>query len=371
MVKSELYRRHLSLPVFGDVTFKKPPVDITISSPEHDSFDGSEEHIMNNLVTIVCMLLTLSSGAEKQSEYNPLSVTSIDKVKSVDLDITDKKRNREIPIRVWLPETKNPCPVLIFSHGLGGSRQCSPYLGKHWAGRNYVAVFVQHKGSDQSVWKDLPVLKRLGALKKAASAENFMLRVKDIPAVLDQLEIWNKEKGHELCGRLNLEKTGMTGHSFGAITTQAVSGQCIGKDKQTFTDARIDAALAMSPSSPRLGNPRNAFGNVTIPWLLMTGTKDISRIGNIDLKSRLAVFPALPAGDKYQLVLNNAQHSAFSDRSLPLERHSRNPNHHKVILAISTAFWDCYLKDDQQARKWLNGKGPESILEKDDKWEKK
>jgi hypothetical protein len=38
---------------------------------------------------------------------------------------------------------------------------------------------------------------------------------------------------------------------------------------------------------------------VKIPWLLMAGTKDIVPIGDADMKSRLAVFPSLPPGGKY------------------------------------------------------------------------
>ena len=39
----------------------------------------------------------------------------------------------------------------------------------------------------------------------------------------------------------------------------------------------------MSPSSPKLGTPESAFGKVTLPWMLMTGTKDIAVIGNADM----------------------------------------------------------------------------------------
>lgn len=108
-----------------------------------------------------------------------------------------------------------------------------------------------------------------------------------------------------------------------------------------------------------------------IPWLLMTGTKDVAIIGGADLKSRLAVFPALPAGNKYELVLDNAEHSAFSDRALPGDQEKRHPNHHRSILPLTTAFWDAYLRDDQEARKWLDGAGPGKVLDKDDRWQKK
>ena len=93
---------------------------------------------------------------------------------------------------------------------------------------------------------------------------------------------------------------------------------------------------AFSPNAPQRADPKTAFGSVKTPWLLMTGTHDTSPIGNATVESRLAVFPALPPGDKYELVLNKAEHSAFGDRSLPGEREQRNPNHHRVILVLST-----------------------------------
>ena len=102
--------------------------------------------------------------------------------------------------------------------------------------------------------------------------------------------------------------------------------------------------MVFSPSAPRGGNADRAFGEVKIPWMLMTGTKDLAPIGNADMKSRLAVYPALQGAPKYEVVLNNAEHSVFTDRALPGDREPRNPNHHRVILALSTAFWDAYLR---------------------------
>jgi hypothetical protein len=103
----------------------------------------------------------------------------------------------------------------------------------------------------------------------------------------------------------------------------------------------------------------------------MTGTKDVSPIGDIDVASRLAVYPALPAGSKYELVLNDADHSAFTDRALPGDNQTRNPNHHRSILALSTAFWDAYLLNNTSAKTWLNGDGSKSVLESKDKWQTK
>ena len=303
------------------------------------------------------------------ADYDPLLIQKA-RPEHKDLVIEDEKRSREIPIRVYLPKDSGPAPVILFSHGLGGSREGSAYLGNHWAARGYVVAFLQHPGSDDSVWKDLRPAERLAAMQQAAGLKNFQLRVRDVPAVLNQLEAWNEADSHPLARRLDVKRVGMSGHSFGAVTTQAVSGQTFPLSTG-FTDARIKAAVIMSPSSPRRGIPKEAFRSVKIPWMLLTGTNDTARIGGVDVESRLAVFPALPTGGKYELVLDEAEHSAFTDRPLPGDAEKRNPNHHRAILAVTTAFWDAYLREDSAARQWLDGDTVRSVLDKDDRWQKK
>ncbi len=304
--------------------------------------------------------------------YDPLKATS-EGSSTLELTITDVRRQREIPVLVYLPKGSRAAAVVLFSHGLGGSRHGNPYLGKHWAGRGYVAVFVQHPGSDTGVWQNVAVGERMAAMKQAVGLENFLLRVEDVPAVLDQLERWNQPgaKGR-LSRTMDLRRVGMAGHSFGAMTAQAVGGQRYLRGTQSFADPRVKAAVLMSPSGPRGGqDPKAAFAQVKIPWLLMTGTHDVSLIADMDAESRLSVFPALPSGAKYELVLDKAEHSAFSERALPGDRQARNPNHHRAILAISTAFWDAWLRGDKAARGWLDGDGPRRVLEKGDHWQRK
>jgi predicted dienelactone hydrolase len=207
-------------------------------------------------------------------------------------------------------------------------------------------------------------------MEKAASAENLVLRCGDVLALLDQLTAWNALADHPLHGRLDLAHIGMAGHSFGAVTTQALGGQSLPRTGQMFADERIRAALVLSPSSPRAGKAETAFGKVAIPWCLMTGTEDRSPIGGQDVASRLAVFPALPGTiDRYELVLHGAEHSAFTERPLPGDRGQRNPNHHRSILALATAFWDVYLRGDAAARAWLQGTGAKSVLDEQDRWQ--
>jgi predicted dienelactone hydrolase len=321
------------------------------------------------LIAALLLLALAAAGSAAAGGYDPLAVDPAFHAPHVDLTVHDTERERDIPVRIYLPATTAPSPVVLFSHGLGGTREGCVYLGEQWAARGYVAVFLQHPGSDDSVWKNAPDGDFMQAMKRAASVKNFMLRVQDVPAVLDQLGVWNADKTNALAGRLDLKKVGMSGHSFGAITTEAVSGETFASEGQAFTDARIRAAIMLSPSAPRSLSATEAFASVKLPWLLMTGTKDVAPIGDAGVQSRLAVYAALRGGPKYEVVLNNAEHSAFTDRALPGDHEPRNPNHHRVILALSTAFWDAYLRDDAAALAWLTGSGPRSVMEAADQWQ--
>ena len=319
---------------------------------------------MMRIVLLACLFLNFAPSAVWA--YDPLAADGTVRVE--DFSIADPSRQRDIPLRIYLPASSVPAPVVLFSHGLGGSKEGSSYLGNHWAARGYVAVFLQHPGSDCGVWKDVPVTGRLAAMNKAANAENLVFRVGDVRATLDALARWNSKQGHPLCGRLDLKRIGMSGHSFGAVTTQAVSGQQFPVGKAIANELRIKAAIAFSPSSPRLGDPAVAFGKVGIPWMLLTGTKDVSVIG-ATVESRLAVYPALPPGSKYELVLDGAQHSAFTDSFGFSAR--RNPSHHRTVLVVTTAFWDAFLKGDHEALAWLDGDGPRSVMNPADRWQHK
>ncbi|MFT5497567.1 MAG: putative dienelactone hydrolase [Kiritimatiellia bacterium] len=331
-------------------------------------FTGMKTHI-----TLLITLTFSVSTAMAEKAYTPREGTDPVNIQDAEFSYAYNNAQREVPLKLYSPEHQAAAlPVILFSHGLGGSRENSVYLGEHWARLGYVVVLMQHAGSDESVWKTTDRAKRLSKMKEAANYQNYMARTADVQATLNQLETWNK-KGERLAGLLDLEHVGMSGHSFGAVTTQAVSGQAFGEFQKSPTDARIDAALAMSPSTPAMGKPADAFGSVAIPWLLMTGTKDRSIIRRTTPESRREVFIHLP--DKtpdqfYELVFEGAEHMAFSDRTLRGAEH-RNPQHHRAILAISTAFWDACLKGDETAVAWLNSDAVRKQLSEQDVWQKK
>ncbi len=291
-------------------------------------------------------------------------------IRELRFETTDEVRSRPVPVKVYFVDTASAKPVVLFSHGLGGSRENSVYLAHHWARSGYVAVFMQHSGSDENVWKDVPLRERLAAIRNAASLQSSRDRIADVSFVIDQLELWNQESQHPLKGKLDLDRIGMSGHSFGGRTTAAVMGQRFLFNRQ-FTEPRLDAFLIFSPAVSRGQKAAAAFGQITAPVMCMTGTDDNSPLDpQVTPESRRDVYAAMPKGDKYELVFDGGTHMAFSDR--PIRRgEKRDPRIHPAIQKVSTAFWDAYLKNQAKSKAWLQSDHPkrDAGLSENDIWQ--
>ena len=77
----------------------------------------------NGFITIFFFMIMLSAGHcfSENTSYDPLLISGITKIEIVDTLLKDNDRDREIPIRFFLPTARKPAEVVLFSHGLGGS----------------------------------------------------------------------------------------------------------------------------------------------------------------------------------------------------------------------------------------------------------
>lgn len=264
----------------------------------------------------------------------------------------DAKRDRAVPVKIYYPkDIAAPCPVIVFSHGLGGSREGYEYLGNYWASRGYVSVHLQHLGSDSAVWQGGD----LQALKQAANAKNALDRARDVSFALDQLEILNKTADFPLQGKLDLQRIGMAGHSFGANTALLVSGMNLGfPGAPSLTEPRIKAAVILSAPSPMSKNYDVIYGSIRLPMLHMTGTKDtspIDRPGSTAADRRLP-FDHIHGSDAYLLTFKDGDHMVFSGQRRGASV-ATDDRYHALIQQSSTAFWDTYLQGDAKGKQWL------------------
>ncbi|OHB69412.1 MAG: hypothetical protein A2V70_20055 [Planctomycetes bacterium RBG_13_63_9] len=278
---------------------------------------------------------------------------------------TDPSRNRKIPAKIYYPETaEGPFPIILFSHGLGSTCERYAYLGRHWASHGFVSVHVQHKGTDDSVWRGT-FRPRRALLRAAQDTKRALDRPPDLTFAINQLEKMNQQQT-PLHGRLDLDHVGIAGHSFGGFATLAVAGQVfVDADGKQFTlaDDRAKAMIVMSPSAPlKAAQPKGTFDRIKIPGLHMTGTNDSSPLGLTTRADRRAAFDQIQGAQQYLITFTGADHGIFTDEERFMGDGEKDDLFRELIAITSTVFWQAHLKNDPQAKAWLNGKSFQSQL---------
>ena len=98
-------------------------------------------------VSLVALHVGVVSRAAPAPSPAYLPDRPLRKVATLLLTWHDPARNRDVPVKIYYPENaRSACPMIIFSHGLGGSRLGYSYLGQYWAGCGYISVHLQHHG---------------------------------------------------------------------------------------------------------------------------------------------------------------------------------------------------------------------------------
>ena len=234
-------------------------------------------------------------------------------------DLTLPIDGQKIDIRVRAPtNATTACPVIIFSHGLGGSREGYWPLAEAWASAGFVVIQPSHPGSDTQTLKDAGILGMGAAARKAMADPNICVgRPRLVTRIIDLIPtIQTRLEGFH--GTLDATRIGVSGHSFGAWTTLAVAGVgYVLPGHGPLSDPRPLAFLALSPPGP--GQVPADATAAPRPTLVMTGTEDhqpalLSPHDGIehDWKWREQTWRLLPAGNAFLAVLANAHHSAFS-----------------------------------------------------------
>ena len=302
---------------------------------------------------------------------------------NVDETWQDAKRQRAVPVRIRWPQDAVPAagwPVVIYSHGLGGSRDGGDVWGNAWAAAGLVVVHLQHVSSDTDAVRGVAssFIDRT-ALRSVGGAEQLLARLQDVVFALDEMA---RRKTIEKAWRdVRLDAVGMVGHSFGAHTTLGAGGQSY-PGHLGINEPRLAALIALSPALPARGDVVQAFVAVKKPTLCITGTRDDDVVGSgATPEKRAAVFGALPTGNKAMLLLKDADHMTFGGRSdnptpdrggqgraagiLPREAVTSQlqPQHHALVARISTDWWRAHLMDDGQAKARLQK--PEGLAAQD------
>lgn len=272
---------------------------------------------------------------------------------------------REVPYKLYIPQgAEVPVPLIIWSHGLGGSREGAGFLARYMCERGYALLHLTHRGTDTSIWEGKPGHPWDVIRNTKISREDTHNRFYDVPFALDCLDDILSE--HEAGGLVDREKIGMSGHSFGAITTQIMAGQKIGKPDSRFQikESRFRAGLAysMGPTYNGNENPAEIYGPISLPMLYMTGTLDVAPLTGRDYTHRLDIYESASAPEQHLLVLEEGDHMVFVGSRGKLEDSPHRERHEEIIQRVSYAWWEAMLKEDREAYDWLTGTGLEAFL---------
>jgi len=265
------------------------------------------------------------------------------------LEWSDASRRRPVPARLYLPKpSSEAAPLVIFSHGIGGSRDGYTYIGKYLAAQGIAALHVQHVGSDRSLWFGNPV-QTVSRLHDAAKESEAMDRTADMRFALDQVLA-----DPQLAARIDARRIAAAGHSYGANTTLLLAGARVQREGRVIdlSDPRIKAAVIISaPPFYGEGDPRAIVSSIRVPSLHITATGDEIKLPGYysSAQDRVAMYEATGSqARKLLAVFEGGSHSMFTDR-LGTGGDALNSQVKKATRELMLAFLRQELAGDKQA----------------------
>ena len=228
-----------------------------------------------------------------------------------------------------------PMPILVFSHGFSSNRFQNYTMAAYLAGHGYLVVAPDHICNAKVTLTPDAVV----TMSWANSLITLFERKADASFLVD---VFTQTPPAMFHGRLNTEKIGFWGHSFGGFTVS----------EQIKDDFRISAMVQLAsfgfPSVPP---------EVTLPSMYLYGKQDKVMLRFRNFHDRLIANMPLP---KYELEFFETGHFAFSDlceysiqlaaegngcgteQKIGSEEMFTNPDHdqlHQVINGYITAFF--------------------------------
>lgn len=222
-----------------------------------------------------------------------------------------------------------PYPLLMFSHGSCGYAFQSTFLTSILASHGFIVVSPPHPGN---------VLGE-GCGRPQNQVDSAVERPEDIRFVLDRMLDANADSGSPFFGSIDPARLGMSGHSFGGLTTYIVAQR----------DRRYRVFMPMAPAA--LINPVLAA-----PSLTLIGAID-SVVDNADTIAGQAddLSPA------FLVSVHDAGHYAFSDGCFPspdcnFPATLSQDEAHDIVLRWAVPFLKVYLAGDDSFRPFLESR---------------
>jgi predicted dienelactone hydrolase len=271
--------------------------------------------------------------------------------------LKDTDNGKELRVAACLGEQGGKCPVILFSHGAGGSPHYLMPLAHFWAEQGYICLMPTHSDSLRlaGVRRSLDDTEREQVV--SASLEdwkNWLERPLDMSFLMDSFAELEQQES-QLEGRLDYLRIGVAGHSLGGHTAQLLGGATMdlpnGRKECCFADPRVRAVVVLSSAGVGIfGFTADSWRRIRVPMMTMAGSLD-GGPGGQPPRWRMGGFRRASAGRKYHVTIKGAYHGSFVGRVA--ERVNYDANDQAAIFddvrRATLTFWDAYLKQDAGA----------------------
>ena len=280
---------------------------------------------------------------------------TLEKPSSYTYDMGNDSAESMVAADSALAKTEKLFPIIFFAHGAYGCGLNSAFFKEYVASRGYIVVspdyydmgppnFTRQMAAcrikEGNVVSNLRVLQAALDMKQWENDREQAIqyltkyRYKPTAFLINEVLALNAAPDSRFYQRIDEGKIGMMGHSLGGLTTIGMIGA------YQFTDPRIKAALLFSaPTFPF----EETAGQVSIPTMSMVGDNDEPML-RPDISRR--AFYDLTSSPKYYLVLENADHLAFTDRDyreMPLYQAVEKNPRARAIAEYGFAFFEEHL----------------------------
>jgi len=308
-------------------------------------------------MSLLALLITAIVADPLSPPTTPIQATEV-KVKLV----LKRPGLQSLEVVATYPKSGGPYPVIVFSHGMYGAGELVRPVAEYWAKHGYVVLAPTHDDSLKYASAQQIRSALQGNLDNLSSAPQ---RPRDINLLLDNTAELIRQ-APDLKGKMDLKRVGMSGHSFGAWTTQVVAGMSLGG--RQVGDPRPQAFVVLSPSGLGGGITPSSLKSMRGPMLFVSGDNDRGRFQGEPGVYRREAFRYSAEGDRYLVWIKDAFHNFGGINATGREgqaTHRRigrglmgpaNPDHVVRLQVATLAFWDATLKQSAPARAWLDNR---------------
>ncbi len=246
-----------------------------------------------------------------------------------------------------------PYPLLVFSHGFGGSGLSSVFLTERLAASGWIVAAPDHHDSSSAVRIRAGHLKdfdHLGLLRHAreitlsgpADRGRYIYRLDEMQLALDRMT-----SSGPFGKFIDESRIAVGGHSFGGYAALGLCGAI--KERR---DPRIKAVLLFSTGAGGYLFSEEELAGVEIPSMSFIGEQEkVQRRGNRTMAQLADKIYRNLAPPKYFLEVKGAGHFSFNNNlgdRLSARFQGGTPEQFEVIRRYSIAFLEKYVagKDD-------------------------